>query len=109
MSANYQGQRLGRASGRRGSAERQQSEAARGGVGRHQGPLETTEAGPPARPFWSPTRPISEKQRQLWQSLNAFVSERGAAITTRADQWPVRLETPKESPLPAKLRELGWD
>jgi hypothetical protein len=37
------------------------------------------------------------------------VIERGAALTSIPNIFPARLETHPDSPLPAKLRELGWD
>ena len=49
-----------------------------------------------------------EKKRELWIGLNQYCEDRCGAITTLPFHWPARLETPKESPLPAKLRELGW-
>src|SRR5262249_32255216 len=50
----------------------------------------------------------AERRRELWHRLNGYVTERGGAITTLPYSWPARLETPKESALPVKLRELGW-
>jgi hypothetical protein len=79
MAVNYQGHRRGN----------QQSEAA-------------------AKPVWPPTRPISDKQKELWANLNAYCIERGGALTTRASMFPARLEVFRESLLPARLRELGW-
>jgi hypothetical protein len=52
---------------------------------------------------------ITEKQRDLWDRLNEFVTERGAAIVSVKHANPVRLEVPLDSELPAKLRELGYD
>jgi len=62
-----------------------------------------------AKPFYPPAQPISERQKALWQGLNQYVIERGAALTTIPNIFPARLETHPDSPLPAKLRELGWD
>jgi len=49
-----------------------------------------------------------EHRRALWHRLNEYCGERAGAITTAPFHWPARLEVMKESPLPAKLRELGW-
>jgi hypothetical protein len=50
----------------------------------------------------------AEKQVALWDSLNRFVDERGGSITSPMHVWPVRLQVDPESPLPAKLQELGY-
>jgi hypothetical protein len=52
---------------------------------------------------------ISQAQRDLWDSLNAFVVERGGAIISIRHAWPIRLEVEPESKLPDKLREAGHD
>jgi hypothetical protein len=52
---------------------------------------------------------ITEKQRDLWDALNQYVTERGAMIVSVKHANPVRLEVPLDSELPAKLRELGYD
>jgi hypothetical protein len=52
---------------------------------------------------------ISQKQRDLWDAVNQFVSERGGAITSVRYGNPIRLEIPLDSPLADKLRELGHD
>jgi len=49
------------------------------------------------------------KFRDLWDSLNQFVIERGAAITSPKYENPLRLEIPLDSPLADKLKELGYD
>jgi hypothetical protein len=64
---------------------------------------------------WAVQRPkvdpneISQRQRDLWDALNQYVTERGAAITSVRYANPLRLEVLPDSPLPAKLRELGYD
>jgi hypothetical protein len=49
-----------------------------------------------------------ERTRQLWQSLNSFVFERGGQIRSKPDAFPAQLEVHPESELPKKLEELGW-
>jgi hypothetical protein len=64
---------------------------------------------------WAAARPrtgeatITQKQRDLWDALNSYVMERGAAIVSAKYANPVRLEIPVDSPLPDKLRGLGYD
>jgi hypothetical protein len=54
-------------------------------------------------------RPISEQRKQLWHALNAYITERGSAITTVAFASPLHLETPPESRLPENLGTMGWN
>jgi hypothetical protein len=65
---------------------------------------------------WATQRPnadevakISEQRRRLWSDLSSFIIERGGSISSPAHLWPVRLEVPLDSELPAKLSELGYD
>src|SRR5262249_43192019 len=51
----------------------------------------------------------TEKFRDLWDALNQFVIERGAQITSVKYANPLTLEIPLDSPLPDKLKELGYD
>jgi hypothetical protein len=52
---------------------------------------------------------ITERQRDLWNALNQFVTERGGAIVSPMFASPLRIETALDSELPDKLRELGYD
>ncbi len=52
---------------------------------------------------------ISQRQRDLWDALNQYVTERGAAIVSVKYANPVRLEISLDSPLADKLRDLGHD
>jgi hypothetical protein len=52
---------------------------------------------------------VDQTKRDLWDGLNAFVGERGGAITSVRHTWPIRLEVDPESKLPEKLIELGHD
>ena len=67
------------------------------------------QAAPSARPIFPPTMPPTERQRAIWHGLNDYVSERGAMITSIPYARPIRLEVPLESPLPDKLRAMGWE
>src|SRR5215467_3988215 len=51
----------------------------------------------------------TQKFRDLWDSLNQFVIERGAQITSPKYANPLTLEIPLDSPLADKLKELGYD
>jgi hypothetical protein len=53
--------------------------------------------------------PPTERQRAIWHGLNVYVSERGAMVTSIPYAQPIRLEVPLESPLPDKLRAMGWE
>ena len=53
--------------------------------------------------------PSTERQRAIWHGLNVYVSERGAMVTSIRYAQPIRLEVPLESPLPDKLRAMGWE
>src|SRR6516164_7286946 len=53
--------------------------------------------------------PPTERQRAIWYGLNVYVSERGAMVTSIPYAQPIRLEVPLESPLPDKLRVMGWE
>jgi hypothetical protein len=64
---------------------------------------------------WAAARPkadeatISARQRNLWDALNQYVTERGAAIVSVKYANPLRIEVATDSELPARLRELGYD
>ena len=87
MRLNYQGHRFGRTKAK----AQPQSEA------------------PPSRPIYPPTVPPSERQRAVWDGLNVWVGDRGGQITSQPYAQPIVLEVPLDSPLPEKLRSLGWD
>jgi hypothetical protein len=55
------------------------------------------------------TAKVSERQRDLWDALNQYVTERGALIVSVKHANPLTLEVPLESPLVDKLREQGLD
>jgi hypothetical protein len=52
---------------------------------------------------------ISQRQRDLWDALNNFCMERGAAIVSVKYANPARIEIPVDSPLADKLCEAGFD
>jgi len=66
---------------------------------------------------WAAQRPnaaeeaakISQQRRGLWDALNDFLRQNGAAIVSVKYANPVRIEMAPDSELPARLRELGYD
>ena len=49
------------------------------------------------------------KQGQRWAALNEYVRRNGGAVTSVAGNKTLRVEVPKGSELPARLRELGYN
>ncbi len=53
---------------------------------------------------------VSEERRRLWDALNEYVRQQGAAITSTPYGTPVRLEIITEnSPLPGLLQQHGYN
>jgi hypothetical protein len=52
---------------------------------------------------------VSEKRRLLWDALHEFCREQGAWVTSIPHTKELRVECRKDSSLPAKLVELGYD
>jgi hypothetical protein len=52
---------------------------------------------------------IDQARKDLWDGINNFCNERGAAVTSVRHTWPIRIECDPESELPKRLRELGHD
>ena len=48
------------------------------------------------------------KQNERWSALNSFIRKHGGSVTSLPGVKTLRVEVPKGSPLPAKLRELGY-
>jgi hypothetical protein len=46
---------------------------------------------------------------RVWEGLNAFAAKHDSKIISPTHSYPVRLETPPDSDLPDKLRQLGYD
>ena len=51
---------------------------------------------------------VTAKRKDLWQAMHTFIRENGGVVTSPPDAKVVRAEIPKESALPVKLRELGY-
>jgi hypothetical protein len=64
---------------------------------------------------WATNRPraeqpsITSERRALWDALHEFVRQNGGAISSVKYASPIRLEVPTDSPLPERLRALGYD
>jgi hypothetical protein len=56
----------------------------------------------------SQPKKIDDKQRRLWQALNEFINREGAWIVSPPYASPARIEVMSDSPLPAKLADLGY-
>lgn len=57
----------------------------------------------------SATNKVSAQRRELWHALNAFIISHGGAVTSVPEGRVLRVEIPKDSTLPIKLAELGYD
>jgi hypothetical protein len=51
----------------------------------------------------------SEQRRNLWTALAEFVRQNGGFVVSLQFTSPLRLEVPTNSPLPERLRALGYD
>jgi hypothetical protein len=60
------------------------------------------------KPATMPMRNIGEERRRLWDALNQFIHQQGAAVVSMPNRWPVRVEVTRESSLPVKFQELGY-
>ncbi|MGB9020507.1 MAG: hypothetical protein WCC77_23120 [Pseudolabrys sp.] len=60
----------------------------------------------------NPTRteykPVSEKQRQLWQALYEYITQQGGWVVSIPFLKNLRIEVSPGSSLPAKLLEFGY-
>jgi hypothetical protein len=71
-----------------------------------------------SRPYDDPLNPpdrseinkkVSEKQRRLWQALHSRCQEHGAWVVSVPGHRELRIECRKDSTLPSKLKELGYE
>jgi hypothetical protein len=62
------------------------------------------------KPYGSSPEPDAAKKRvrELWNALNKFVIENGGSVTS-VPGTVLRIECPKDSALPVKLGEFGYD
>jgi hypothetical protein len=62
--------------------------------------------------LWARTKPRNDpdtaRRQQLWSAVNEYVGRHGGWITSPPGTQDVRIETPINSELPAKLSELGY-
>jgi hypothetical protein len=49
------------------------------------------------------------KQGERWEALNTFIRKHGGAVVSVPGAKTLRVEVPKDSLLPAKLAELGYN
>src|SRR5262249_18477866 len=50
-----------------------------------------------------------ERRKELWNALSKFIHDQGCWVVSRPHVKDVRIQMPKNSSLPVKLRELGYD
>ena len=50
-----------------------------------------------------------EKCCELWHALNRFITENGGFVVSAPFASPVRIESPRDSTLPKRLTEAGYD
>jgi len=50
-----------------------------------------------------------EKRRALWHALNRFITELGGFVVSAPFSSPIRIEAPRDSTLPKRLAEAGYD
>ena len=62
----------------------------------------------PLNPTRTEFRPVSEKQKRLWEALKEYITQHGGWVTSVPGLKHLRLEVPPGSALPAKLREFGY-
>jgi hypothetical protein len=53
-------------------------------------------------------KPITAKQRSLWEALNSFIRRNGGWTVSAPDCWPIQMQCAFTSDLPAKLAEVGY-
>ena len=51
---------------------------------------------------------VSAQRMRLWQALNEFIDSQGGWVVSVPGHREVRIEVPKNSPLPVRLTELGY-
>ena len=52
---------------------------------------------------------VTAKRQDLWDAMHEFIRNHGGVVTSVSGTKVVRVEIPKESALPSKLRDLGYD
>ena len=52
---------------------------------------------------------VTAKRQDLWNAMHEFIRNHGGVVTSVSGTKVVRVEMPKESALPSKLRDLGYD
>jgi hypothetical protein len=60
-----------------------------------------------SKPYTAYTAPV-EKQRRLFEALNAFVAQQGGWVVSAPGNKSIRIEAPEGSALPIRLAELGY-
>jgi|SRR5689334_5516164 hypothetical protein len=51
---------------------------------------------------------ISEKHRQVWQAIHAFIRNRGGSVISTVDASPIKFQVTAGSTLPAELAKLKY-
>ncbi len=51
---------------------------------------------------------ITQERRRLWNALNKYITDQGGFVVSPPFASPLRIEIMPGSPLPARLRELGY-
>ena len=51
---------------------------------------------------------ITAQRMRLWNALHDYIRQHGGAVVSVPGHKELRIEIPKDSPLPAKLIELGY-
>ncbi len=62
----------------------------------------------PKAPPQLPVRKVSERRVDLWNALAKFIHDQGAAVTSLPFHSPMVVEIAKDSDLPMKLTEFGY-
>jgi len=52
---------------------------------------------------------VSAQRMKLWDALHAFIRHHGGEVVSLPGHRELRIETPKDSPLAAKLAEAGYE
>jgi hypothetical protein len=60
-------------------------------------------------PLRTEFKPVSEKQRRLWEALHEYITGYGGVVVSVPFSKNIRLEVSPGSPLPSKLGELGYN
>jgi hypothetical protein len=62
----------------------------------------------PLNPTAETTPRVSLERLRLWNALHDYIRQHGGAVVSVPGHKELRIEIPKDSPLPAKLVELGY-